>query len=164
MDGVAFVFSASLYAGHIKVVADDSQVDVYTVDRKTGVFHGQSDSVVCKKIGGRSYAVGAASVKVDEVMCNQRRIKMYKRMLSSSETFIGSDGLQYKWKVKGMCSAYLWVDGGSEHLLAVYTAESRFWSRCPAVLTVYADALGMLDEVVVTCVYIARKIQMLQDG
>ncbi|TFK48948.1 hypothetical protein OE88DRAFT_1663238 [Heliocybe sulcata] len=146
--------------GHIDIVPDQGDLTSYSIDRRTGWFSDKSTARIQKHVEGRTYEVGEASVRSDRVTCNGRSIRLHGKMFSSSETFVAPNNQKYKWSMDGAHGAHLRADKESTDTnIASYTAEHGPFKK-PDELTVYGEGEMMMDEVVATAVYMARKVAL----
>ncbi|EPQ52362.1 hypothetical protein GLOTRDRAFT_112272 [Gloeophyllum trabeum ATCC 11539] len=168
---VVFTFvSESSHAGHIELVPEDSRYSTYAMDRRTGWTHERDDISISKIVDGTSRPLGIASVKSRTVTCNEHTIVMRRsHAWSLSDVFMASNGLQLKWKVRYTLGAELRVVNDDAHsdpsrTVAVYKSQLVWRPKAPPTLVVHEEGLPVLDEVIATAVYIARRLVMLNEG
>ncbi|TFK48949.1 hypothetical protein OE88DRAFT_1663241 [Heliocybe sulcata] len=151
--------SPSRKGGHIEITPNDNRYGVYIADRETGILHTRSDIMIEKQVDGTTYQLGTVDIKSGLVTCNGRTATMNRvSKLRAHETFVAYNGMNYEWEVEPR-GAHLKVEDESKRTIASFTAErGYFGAREPAQLIVHGDGLMMLDEVIATAVYIARKM------
>ncbi|TFY78590.1 hypothetical protein EWM64_g5416 [Hericium alpestre] len=74
----------------------------------------------------------------------------------TKRVFVATDGHSYLWKM-GWRGLKLVRDDGSKTHVAQYHPHTNVFTRQPSVLDITSHGLAILDEIVVTFVYMERK-------
>ncbi|KAF9049617.1 hypothetical protein BDZ89DRAFT_1057496 [Hymenopellis radicata] len=135
------------------IILPDSS-PLYQVETRTRWLSVQPTSI--KKIDGAQ----AMDMAVVQIPMGLDITPVRQGLMSTSETFIASDGKSYKWKVE-MGDLYLNVNDGSHTTIAIYDPGSLgFFSKMRApTLTVTPQGMHIGDDIVATFIYMLQQQQ-----